>query len=349
MPICCTTAAAAGGPRILVTQGDIRAIQLAKSALYAGARLLMDELGVDSVDRVVLAGAFGAHISPKHAMVLGMIPDCAARAGDLGRQRRRHRRAHRAVQCRARGARSRRMVRRIHKVETAIEPRFQEHFVAANAIPHATAAFPELAKVVTLPDGQLQHRRRRRRPAAAPVISADPIAELIAGIARADRAAFRALYSQASAKLFGVCLRILRDRSEAEDAVQEVFTRIWLNARRYQADRGRGMTWLIAIARNHAIDRLRARPAGAGGSVDEAAALADPAPGPEARVLARGEALRIAECFDRLEPTRAAAVRGAYLRGLSYEELSARHGVPLNTMRSWLRRGLQTLKECLEA
>ncbi|PKP74423.1 MAG: hypothetical protein CVT84_08410 [Alphaproteobacteria bacterium HGW-Alphaproteobacteria-6] len=99
------------------------------------------------------------------------------------------------------------------------------------------------------------------------MISADPVAELIAGIARADRAAFRALYSQASAKLFGVCLRILRDRSEAEDAVQEVFTRIWLNARRYQADRGRGMTWLIAIARNHAIDRLRARPAGAGGSV----------------------------------------------------------------------------------
>jgi RNA polymerase sigma-70 factor (ECF subfamily) len=181
------------------------------------------------------------------------------------------------------------------------------------------------------------------------VISADPVADLIAGIARADRAAFRALYSQASAKLFGVCLRILRDRSEAEDAVQEVFTRIWLNARRYQADRGRGMTWLIAIARNHAIDRLRARPAGAGGSVEEAATLADPAPGPEARVLARGEAQRIAECFDRLEPARAAAVRGAYLSGLSYEQLAGRHGVPLNTMRSWLRRGLQTLKECLEA
>src|SRR5918996_319629 len=66
----------AGGPRILITQGDVRAIQLAKSALYAGARLLMDQLGVDAVDRVVLAGAFGAHISPKHAMVLGMIPDC---------------------------------------------------------------------------------------------------------------------------------------------------------------------------------------------------------------------------------------------------------------------------------
>ena len=89
----------------------------------------------------------------------------------------------------------------------------------------------------------------------------DPISDLIADVAHADRRAFRLLYSQASAKLFGVCLRILRDRSEAEDAVQEVFTRVWLNARRYEATKGRGMTWLIAIARNHAIDRLRARPA----------------------------------------------------------------------------------------
>ncbi|MBI1217863.1 MAG: DUF4445 domain-containing protein [Rhodobacteraceae bacterium] len=141
---------AEGGPRILVTQGDIRAIQLAKSALYAGARLLMDELQIDTVDRVVLAGAFGAHISPKHAMVLGMIPDAplnkvfsAGNAAGTGA---------RIALCNV-AARNEveRVVREIHKVETAIEPRFQEHFVAANAIPHATAPFPELAKVVTLP------------------------------------------------------------------------------------------------------------------------------------------------------------------------------------------------------
>ncbi|OYX41769.1 MAG: RNA polymerase subunit sigma [Rhodobacterales bacterium 32-67-9] len=178
----------------------------------------------------------------------------------------------------------------------------------------------------------------------------DPIADLIAATARSDRAAFRALYSAASAKLFGVALRILRDRSEAEDAVQEVFTRVWLNARRFDAGRGRGMTWLIAIARNHAIDRLRARPAGieAAGE-DETARLADAAPGPEAQSVARGEARRIADCFDLLEPARAEAVRGAYLNGLSYLDLSRRHGVPVNTIRSWLRRGLQKLKECLEA
>ncbi len=176
----------------------------------------------------------------------------------------------------------------------------------------------------------------------------DPIAELIAKVAAADRAAFRALYSAASAKLFGVTSRILEDRSEAEDAVQEVFTRVWLNARRFDPDRARGMTWLIAIARNHAIDRLRARPR----NMDSDEALADfrdPAPGAEATLAAKGEARRIGDCFATLEPARAEAIRGAYLGGLSYEDLSARHAVPLNTMRSWLRRGLLKLKECLEA
>ena len=140
-----------GGRRICVTQGDIRAIQLAKSALYAGARLLMDEMGVERVDRVVLAGAFGAHISPKHAMVLGMIPDAAldrvTSAGNAAGT------GARIALCNvAARAEIERVVHRIHKVETAIAPRFQEHFVAANAIPHATAPFPELAQVVTLPE-----------------------------------------------------------------------------------------------------------------------------------------------------------------------------------------------------
>jgi len=159
-------ASAAGGPRILVTQGDIRAIQLAKSALYAGARLLMDQLGVDRVDRIVLAGAFGAHISPKHAMVLGMIPDApldrvtsAGNAAGTGAR----------IALANIGARAQveHGVRAIHKVETAIEPRFQEHFVAANALPHAVDPFPELARVVTLPAvsfnaGGGEGRRRRR-------------------------------------------------------------------------------------------------------------------------------------------------------------------------------------------
>ncbi len=159
-------ASAAGGPRILVTQGDIRAIQLAKSALYAGAQLLMDEIGIEKVDRVVLAGAFGAHISPRHAMVLGMIPDVplekvvsAGNAAGTG--------ARIALASVAARDAIEALVHRIHKVETAIEPRFQEHFVAANAIPHATAPFPCLRAIVSLPEpafnsGGGSERRRRR-------------------------------------------------------------------------------------------------------------------------------------------------------------------------------------------
>ena len=142
---------ATGGPLITVTQGDIRAIQLAKAALYAGAKLLMDEMGVEKVDRVVLAGAFGAHISPKHAMVLGMIPDVpldhvisAGNAAGTG--------ARMALASNTARDTIEAVVRQIHKVETAIEPRFQEHFVNASAIPNAVETFPELARVVTLPD-----------------------------------------------------------------------------------------------------------------------------------------------------------------------------------------------------
>lgn len=159
-----------GGPLITVTQGDIRAIQLAKSALYAGARLLMDEMGTDTVERVVLAGAFGAHISPKHAMVLGMIPDVpldkvtsAGNAAGTGA-----RMALCSVQARASIEQT---VREITKVETAIEPKFQEHFVNANAIPHATDRFTILRSNTPLPDvlfntqgsGEDGGRRRRRR------------------------------------------------------------------------------------------------------------------------------------------------------------------------------------------
>jgi len=183
----------------------------------------------------------------------------------------------------------------------------------------------------------------------------DPVAELISRVAAQDRAAFRALYSETSAKLMGVLLRILGTRSEAEDALQEVFTRVWLRAGRFDATKGRGMTWLIAIARNHAIDRLRSRPAEVQSVArdeedgDPMERVADSAPTAETQMIAKGEARRIADCFDTLEPDRADAVRGAYLGGLSYVELAERHDVPLNTMRTWLRRSLLRLRECLDA
>ena len=144
----------------------------------------------------------------------------------------------------------------------------------------------------------------------------------------------------------GVLLRILGQRAEAEDALQEVYTRVWLKAGRYDAAKGRGMTWLIALTRNLAIDRLRQRPDHV--SDDEAmAAVSDPTPRAESRLIASGEARRINDCFATLEPDRAEALRGAYLVGLSYDDLATKFDVPLNTMRTWLRRSLLRLKECM--
>ncbi len=158
------------GPKITVTNRDIREIQMAKAALYSGARLLMDKFGVETVDRIVLAGAFGAHISPKHAMVLGMIPDCqldkvtsAGNAAGTG--------ARIALLNTEARADIERIVREIHKIETAIEPRFQEHFVNASNIPNSVEPFPILDTIVTLPivnfntskEADSGGRRRRRR------------------------------------------------------------------------------------------------------------------------------------------------------------------------------------------
>ena len=180
----------------------------------------------------------------------------------------------------------------------------------------------------------------------------DPIATLITRIAAQDRAAFRAIYPAASAKLMGVLLRILRDRAESEDALQEVFTRVWLRAGRFDASKGRGMTWLIAIARNHAIDRLRARPPAPVASHEDGTEAVDLVADDRASALdalvARGEARRVVECMGTLEPDRAVCVQGAYLEGHSYDDLARRFDVPLNTMRTWLRRSLLKLRECLD-
>jgi uncharacterized 2Fe-2S/4Fe-4S cluster protein (DUF4445 family) len=141
-----------GEPEIRIIQSDVRAIQLAKAALFAGARLLMDTMGIDKVDRISLAGAFGSHIDTKYAMLLGMIPDCPLdRVSAVGN----------AAGTGARiallnaGAREEieQLVQRIEKIETAVEPRFQDHFMKAIAIPHEELEFPNLARVIDLPTG----------------------------------------------------------------------------------------------------------------------------------------------------------------------------------------------------
>ncbi|MDE4097986.1 MULTISPECIES: sigma-70 family RNA polymerase sigma factor [Rhodobacterales] len=176
------------------------------------------------------------------------------------------------------------------------------------------------------------------------------IETMIARIALRDRRAFAALYDATSAKLFGVCLRVLKNRGEAEDTLQEVFLRIWAKADSYAVTGHSPMTWLITIARNLSIDRLRSRQArmsGQGDGGDLLEQVPDSSPGPEATTIARSEQARMNACMEELPQDRAEAVRGAYLEGDNYQTLAERHGVPLNTMRTWLRRSLQKLKECL--
>jgi uncharacterized 2Fe-2S/4Fe-4S cluster protein (DUF4445 family) len=162
-------------PRIAITQNDVRAIQLAKAALYAGVRLLMDQLGIDEVEEIRLAGAFGSQIDPVHAMILGLIPDCdlahvrsAGNAAGTG--------ALIALLSGVARTEIEGVVRRVEKIETAVEPRFQQHFVEAMAFPHKTGAFPHLAKVVALPerapsgvaaDQDARNERRRSRAVAS--------------------------------------------------------------------------------------------------------------------------------------------------------------------------------------
>jgi uncharacterized 2Fe-2S/4Fe-4S cluster protein (DUF4445 family) len=158
-----------GAVPLQITQNDVRAIQLAKAALRAGVQLLMDHIGVDHVDRIRLAGAFGSHIDVKYAMVLGMIPDCelsqvssAGNAAGAG--------ARIALLDSASRQTIEELVHRVEKIETAIEPKFQAHFVAAMGIPHSTEPYPNLRKAVQLPEPKAAAPRagaRNRRRAGA--------------------------------------------------------------------------------------------------------------------------------------------------------------------------------------
>lgn len=173
------------------------------------------------------------------------------------------------------------------------------------------------------------------------------IESYIAKCALGDRSAFSALYTATSAKLFGVCLRVLGNQAEAEDALQDVFVKIWRNADRYQVNGLSPMTWLITIARNLAIDRLRARKTAQGAGLSEAVDLPSGDLGPEALAIAASDRVQIVACMAELEADKSDAVRRAYLEGETYLELAARYDVPLNTVRTWLRCSLIKLKECL--
>ncbi|MDF2366662.1 sigma-70 family RNA polymerase sigma factor [Sneathiella sp.] len=178
-------------------------------------------------------------------------------------------------------------------------------------------------------------------------MTANDISLLISRVALGNREAFTDLYSATSSKLFAVCLRILNNRAEAEDALQEIYVKIWRDASKYAPSDFSPMSWLIAIARNHSIDKIRAsKPAAV--DIDEMTDLSDEAADPEKEAIASSDRRGIDRCLNELPDTRAAAIRGAYLEGYSYQELAEQQNIPLNTIRTWLRRGLLKLKECLE-
>lgn len=178
-------------------------------------------------------------------------------------------------------------------------------------------------------------------------MASNDLNELISHTGIGDRKAFRRLYELTSPKLFAVCMRVLRERSEAEDALQEIYVKIWHNASRFSAGDYSPVSWLAAIARNHAIDRIRSRKPGSV-ELNEASGTADESPDPEHALLAKGEGKRIEKCLEELEQQRSDAVRAAYIEGYSYQELASRYDIPINTIRTWLRRSLLRLKECLQ-
>jgi RNA polymerase sigma-70 factor (ECF subfamily) len=184
----------------------------------------------------------------------------------------------------------------------------------------------------------MEAEARRRQLAAA-----------INRVAAGDKAALRLVYSETSAKLFGVCLRILGERSEAEDVLQEVYLTVWRKAASYDESVASPITWLVAIARNRSIDRLRAGGASrASLPIEAASEVPDPGMSAVERLEIDEDQARLRDCLHELEERQQAAIRAAFLDGSTYDELATRVGVPLGTMKSWIRRGLMKLRECLE-
>ncbi|WP_313668586.1 sigma-70 family RNA polymerase sigma factor [Sandarakinorhabdus sp.] len=186
------------------------------------------------------------------------------------------------------------------------------------------------------------------RPNQAVTAGGAELARLLQRVADGDAAAFQTFYDRTSAKLFGVILRILVERQESEDVLQEVYLSVWRKAATFDAAKASPITWAATIARNRAIDRLRARPPRAHAPVESAFDLADDGPSADAGLIHDQDARRIAAALATLEPRHAAAIRACYFDGVTYDELAAREQVPVGTLKSWVRRGLIRLRDQLE-
>ena len=166
--------------------------------------------------------------------------------------------------------------------------------------------------------------------------------------AAGDRAAFAELYRRTSPRLLGVCLRMLADRREAEEVLQEAYVAVWQRAKTFDRTRASAMAWLVALARNKAIDRLRQRQGAAADSTVDLESVVDENATPAIRAESAEEYRRLAQCMDELEPKQRNYIREAFFSGLTYNALADHAKVPLGTMKSWIRRGLLQLRACLE-
>ena len=176
----------------------------------------------------------------------------------------------------------------------------------------------------------------------------DELNRLLQQAGRNDQKAFAELYRRTSSKLFGVCLRMLHDRGEAEEVLQETYTTVWRRAASFDSAKASAITWLVTLSRNKAIDRLRQHREE---TLDDPAKLnetVDDQPTPAAGAETSQEYRRLQQCLEELEPQQQSSVREAFFTGATYNELAARCKVPLGTMKSWIRRSLMQLRTCLD-
>ena len=176
------------------------------------------------------------------------------------------------------------------------------------------------------------------------VNGAGALVSLLDRTAGGDLAAFRGLYDATSAKLFGVVIRILRERGEAEDVLQEVYIIVWRKAAEFDTSRASPITWMATIARNRAIDRLRARGSRPTTPIEAVAEIRDERAGADEVMSANDETRRLNAALGKLDARHAEAIRSTYFEGLTYEALAKREGVPVGTLKSWVRRGLVRMR-----
>jgi RNA polymerase sigma-70 factor (ECF subfamily) len=172
------------------------------------------------------------------------------------------------------------------------------------------------------------------------------LGHVLGSVARGDRAAFRLLYDQAGPALFGICIRILRDRSAAEDAFQEAMLRIWQKSYQFDSARGAAMSWMVTVVRRVALDRLPAHRTGRFSLADESVATLIEAM-PQQNPRDPGLAPDLRRCLGSLERNHRQSILLAYYYGLSYEELAAHSAVPVGTIKTWIHRAVEKLQRCL--